>query len=235
MSLAHDAIIKIQLAPLKETHDIVEEAIDAGNPSPAFLHIRQLRTAAQSNAWAAALGMYELKQEWNTEDGAFQSADSFEQITYEKTGYGIATVSRYIKTWERLIVTPKYLNEDGEIEIRKHGAIRQKRILGHALNTAYLLSTAAAEGEMTEEDWEDFELAPNKKTVSEIRNRIRGNQTSSNKALKLMMEADGTLKARRGGAYEVFGALVINRRGDSEVIDAAIERTLRGSGIFERS
>jgi hypothetical protein len=234
MTLAHDAVIKITKDDMKtfeEAKKVAEYAIFNRNPSLGFQYVREKKRSMQMNAWESALILWEMEREWK-EGGAFESADDFLQVAHEETGYARDSIRRLLKTWEEMIAAPKYQLEDGEVVIKEHGAKRRKRILGHAAGTAYLLSSAAREGEMTEAYWEEFELAPDQATVREIRQNIRGDQTSSSSALKLMMEPDGTLKVRRKGPYKVWGMVNVHLRDDPD-IDAAINR-LEKIGVFER-
>lgn len=235
-SLSHDAVIGITETDYKflsQVKEVVDQAIEQKNPSIAFNFALTIRRAAQVQGWGLAMLLYEMKQEWNG-DGAFQSDDKFERIAAERLGYSPSTIERHITTWERVLAKPKMLTDDGSVKNFRHKKEQRKRILGHALNTAYRMAAASAEGEMTEDDWERFYTAPNKQAVMELRSEIRGEKTSSVTSLKIMIEDDGGIVARRDGPYEPTGLLYLNRRGESEVIDAAIERIIRGSGIFKR-
>jgi len=64
--------------------------------------------------------------------------------------------------------------------------------------------------------------------------RVRGEVTSNVTALKLMLTDDGAILAARDGPYVPVGILYVEKRDENEVIDAAIERIIRTSGIFKR-
>jgi hypothetical protein len=232
MTLAHDAVMRItpaDLSMLEEVDDIVSEAMKNKDPEIAWAHAQDLRRGRQVRGWALAMLLSEMKAVW----AVFESDDPFDEVASQRTGYSKTTINKYVKTWDRVIKQPKVLTDD-VVTPYTHPEDGAMKLLGHPVDTVYRLASASIEGELTKEDWEEAYMAPDKESMMDIRQRVRGEQTSSGSRLKIMLERDGTIKARRGGAYEIGGQLLLDKRDDSEVIDAMCERIIKSSGIFIR-
>ena len=219
----HDAIVNLsnaELEMLAQVQAVVEEAEDQRNPQIAFRFGKGLRRSRQVQGYALAMLFYEMRQRWGL---AFESDDDFVDVAAAEFAYSVETINKYLKTWEWCFVKPN------------HPDARRRRLLGHDLDTTYRLAAASKEGQMTDEMWEEAAMAPNKEAVMELREKIRGSKTSSNSTLRIMLDRDGTLLARRGNKpYRTVGALNTNLESDDEIIAASIERIVGRSGIFRR-
>jgi len=219
----HDAAIAIAHDVMRELRDvdlIVADAEKHRDAEIAFSYAAKIRRTRQVQGYALAKLLYEMNERWGT---AFISDDDFTTYAAIRMNYSPNTIRRYLKVWTWVFVKPE------------HGPDRIKKLLGHELDAVYRLAAASKEGELTEEDWQEAERAPNKEALMEIRDRIRGKQTSSGSALKLMLDRDGTLRARKGeSGYIPFGFLNVDEEDNDEIIAAAIERIVNSAGLFRR-
>jgi hypothetical protein len=86
---------------------------------------------------------------------------------------------------------------------------------------------------MADENWSELEKAPNKRSVRELKSQLKGESSRHPQLMKIMLESDGTLKARLGSeTYQIIGFL--NLELDNVTATTAIERIINGSGIFRR-
>jgi hypothetical protein len=235
MSSALDGPMRISdsgLEFLEQVQGVVDNAVEERNESTAFQFARNLRHSVQVSAWGLAMLLYEMKKEWG-EGKAFESTEDFNHVAGQMIGLAPDTVRRYIKTWDSVIEKPKYLVK-GEPTVKPHSKRRREKLLGHALPSMYLLSSAAAEGQMSEEHWKEAEQAPNQRAIRDIRNNIRGTEhLDRSDQLLIMLDTDGSIKARMGkDTYETIGFL--NLELDSVAATTAIERIINRSGMFKR-
>ena len=212
------AITKSRLESLtRDVKLVVEDSVKHKDPEIAFSYGQKLHESGQALWVAIASLTYEMKVRWQKE---FESDDDFISIASTKWNKAPETIRRYVEIWQWVIEKPG------------HGDARLLELLSKPMQGLWYIKQAAREGQIVESDWEEISKAPNISTLREIGKRIRGEVGRAKDSLKIMMEDDGTLKARRKGAYEVVGHL--NMDDDSTVVQSAIERLQNKAGIFRR-
>lgn len=221
----HDAIIRLTDDDIKlitdEVDKIVKEAKARGDIEYAFLFGDTL-SAFQQKAWVATSHLiYDLSRIWGKPP--FESDDDFITVAAARWNKSPITIQRYLDIWKWVIHKPK------------HKRARLRTLFTKPLHALKQVVGMCKAGEMTEEIWQRVELAVNTSQMAEIRMDVRGLVSSSTTALKLMMEKDGTIKARRGeGVYHIVGRLNVHLEEENNIIAAAIERIFTKSGMFRR-
>jgi len=208
----HDQLVRFsveEMAQLDKVDLIVDKAITVGDPSVAWVHIHGLRRGGELAGRAIAKTLYEIRERWSIFAG-----DDFVDAASAGTGFSPQTIRKGMDYWEFVL--------------RPH-----PELIGLPVGALHLIAPAAKSGELEDEDWEELRTAPDKEAVREIIRRKRGAKTSSGITLVVMLERDGTLKARRGGGpYVNFG--YFNLEATDLVAKQAITRVCRVSGIIAR-
>lgn len=221
MDHQHDAVQAITKERLDSvTRDVklvIDDAIKHKDPEIAFVYGQNLHESGQALWIAVASLTYEMKLLWKEK---FKSDDDFIAVASTRWNKAPETIRRYTEIWEWVIQKPVHSTE------------RLLSILSKPAQGLWYVKQAAREGQIVEADWEEISKAPNISSLRDIGKRIRGEVGRAKDSLKIMLEDDGTLKARRKGAYEVVGYLNIN--DESVVVQSAIERIQNRAGVFRR-
>ena len=222
MEHPHDAvqaITKERFNSVKRDVDlVVQDAVKHKDPEIALSYGAKLHESGQALWIAIAALTYEMKLRWKKE---FESDDDFTIVASARWNKAPETIRRYVEIWEWVIQKPG------------HPADRLLALLSKPMQGLWYVKQAAREGQITEPVWREIAKAPDISSLREIGRRVRGGDVGRAKdALKIMLESDGTIKARRKGVYEVVGYL--NLEEDSAVVQSAIERIQNRSGIFRR-
>ena len=212
-------ITKSRFDSVKRDVDLViEDAVKHKDPEIALSYGAKLHESGQALWIAIASLTYEMKLRWGKD---FKSDDDFITVASARWNKGPETIRRYVEIWEWVIQKPGHPTE------------RFLALLAKPAQGLWYIKQAAREGQINESTWSEISKAPDIATLREIGKRVRGGDVGRAKdALKIMLESDGTIKARRKGAYEVVGYL--NLEEDSTVVQSAIERIQNRSGIFRR-
>ena len=216
---AVQAITKSRFDSVKRDVDLViEDAVKHKDPEIALNYGAKLHESGQALWIAIASLTYEMRQRWNKE---FKSDDDFITVASARWNKAPETIRRYVEIWEWVIQKPG------------HEISRLLALLSKPMQGLWYIKQAAREGQISESTWSEIARAPDISTLREIGKRARGGDVGRAKdALKIMLESDGTIKARRKGAYEVVGYL--NLKEDSPVVQAAVERIQNRAGLFRR-
>ena len=210
---AHDQLVQFsseELAQLDKVDLVVEKALTVGDPTVAWSHVYGLRRGGELAGRAIAKTLFEMHQRWDI----FSTDDDFVDAASAGTGFSPQTIRKGMDYWEFVL--------------RPH-----PELIGLPVGALHLIAPAAKSGELEAEDWEELRTAPDKEAVREIIRRKRGAKTSSGITLVVMLERDGTLKARKGsGPYVSFG--YFNIEADDLIAKQAIARVCRVAGIIAR-
>ena len=196
---------------------VVEDALKHRDPEIAFTYGQKLNETGQAVWVAVAHLVYKMKQHWKKE---FPSDDEFTTVASARWNKSPETIRRYLEIWEWIF------------ERQSHPDIRSDRLLSQPMAGLWYVKAAAKEGQLVDADWEEISRAPDVASLREIGRRVRGEVGRAKDALKLAMEEDGTIKARKAGAYKTVGFL--NLGSEDPVVIAAIEAIERRAGIFRK-
>ena len=197
---------------LVETTDrAIELSLLSGTPEVAFEFGRNIIREGRIKGVKLAKLFYELKRTWpKFETGGDRVEDAVER----EMGVPKDTFMKYANAFQFVV-------------------LEHPKLAGKPIEGLIKLIAAAREGNFEEGDWDDLEMAPDVKTMLEIRDRVRDVHTSGTTRLHRWRTPEGTLYCKRGprGKIKQFGFLV-PETGDEE-IDAAVAVTL-ASGIHDQ-
>jgi hypothetical protein len=220
LSSPHDQpmlLTESELDIISSVDRVIEKSVASGDPRVALHYIGDLRRSGHVTGLAMAKCLYETKIRWDS----FPTDDDFVDVAMAETGLGVGTIRKYIDLWEAIFVNPK-------VEQMVKDAL-----VGKPIGSLYLLAPAAKEGQLDEEDWKKAAKAPDRQAVREIVQAKRGMVGPANTTLVIMIDRDGTLKARKGkGHYVPFGYL--NLKLEDENAKEAIERILNYAHVVRR-
>ena len=222
MQHPHDAVQRLNASEVmmitNDVNSVVEDAVKHKDPEIAFRYGENLNRTGQAVWVAIAHLTYELNKKWGTKE--MPSDDEFIKTAASRWNKSTVTIRRYLEIWKYVIEKPA------------HGASRLSALYTKPMQGLWYIKAAAQQDELTEEHWDKIERAPDVATLREIGRDVRGEVGSAISSLKIMIEDDGTLKARRKGHYKIIGHLNIHEEDD--VITAACSRIQNASGIFPR-
>lgn len=228
-------VTEIELKMLEEAHNVVNEAIEQENPEIAFSYARRLTRQARMSSWQLGEILCGMSDAW----AGFGSDDPFHVVAAQSIGLSENFVYKAMETWRLLIAHPIYVLNDGSIVEHSHPGERQQRLLGHSVDTMSRFIGPVKMGMMGEDEWGELEKCPTHGEAVEFARRLRdkdsnktGAATRGPVALRIMLERDGAIKARRGGAYLVIGRLYL--QSPDLVAQEAMERIISSSGMFRR-
>ena len=199
---------------LSTVDQVVKDALAEHDPRPALNFARRLRTSGQMTGVALAKLIFMLRELWGkpeSQGGFGLDPDDFEDAAAGDLGVSPQTVTKYANAWQEVLS-------------------RHPKLMGIPMESLLLLTAAAREGQLKAEHWKELEKAYDKQAVRQIVEKVRGVRTSGAHALHILIDRDGTLRARRGsGAYHTLGRLLVE--SDDEVVQHAIERLLNSAGV----
>ena len=199
-----------ELAQLDKVDEVVDRAVTTANPDLAWNYIGGLRRGGELAARGMAKTLYEMWRRWDV----FPSDDAFIDAAVQGTGLSVQTVEKAIDYWE-------------------HVLLPHPELMYLPVGAYHLIAPAARHGDLDDEDWEALGNAASISDVREIVQSRRGKRTSAEHALTVLLERDGTLKARRGsGAWASFG--FFNLKVEDEAGVTAIDRMCRAAGVQKR-
>lgn len=201
----------------KDVKLVIADALKAKDPEVAFSYGANLNSMGQAVWVSVAHLVYEMEKLWGKE---FKSDEKFITVAATRWNKAPETIRRYLEIWKWVIQKPE------------HTSSRLVQLLSKPMQGLWYIKQAAREGQLVDADWDKVAKAPDVSSLREIGKGIRGEVGRAKDALKIMLEDDGTIKARRKGSYEVVGFL--NLESEDNVVQAAIERIERKAGIFRR-
>lgn len=199
---------------------VVSDSLIQADPRPALTFGRNLRRDGQLKGLALAKLLSGLDKNWEL----FQRTgmdDSLETIIEVEIGISPQTTRKYVHLWQDLFENPD-IPED----------IKTK-LYGKSIRSLLLLKATARDGD--DVDWDKIANATNGAEIREIVRDARGPMTSSESAISIIMDRDGTLYAKRGSDSDrhIIGRLLIADMGN-DIIARAIERLVERGGIWWR-
>lgn len=213
-----------ELAIFRTVDNVVEQAVIAGDPTPAFEFANDLLRQGQVRGLALAKFLYLMKTKWNM----FQAAgteDNFEDVVFASTGRSPETATKYINMWYSI-----FENKDLSKEIKI-------QLMGRPIGDLLLMTATVREG-VDDRTLQELVAAPDKIAIQDIVKRERGERTSSKTAVRIFLQRragsqipEGSLYLRRGADTHIFGGLDITDE-DADV-QKAIARIINSSNISE--
>ncbi|MBE0573331.1 hypothetical protein IH575_00305 [Candidatus Dojkabacteria bacterium] len=199
--------------------ETIEQSIALGDVQPAMAMGRALRRGIQANGLALAKLLYKVSEAWEV----FQYEDDLYEVIYTELGVAHSTAYKYINMWSAIFANPD-IPDDVKQELE-----------GKPIKALNLLTAAAREGEISEEDWERVADATTSSEVRGIVRDIRGERTSSRTAIVMEVNlTTGAIYARRGDDVQVVGMLLMSQRENSDLIDAAINKIVTNCNMMEK-
>ena len=209
-------------------YDEVEKKMDelmifpygGATPQGTVEKLNQIKSDMQLKGVITAKLMYSLWANWDIAQANWGIEDEFVDYIEAETGYSPHTTRKYVNMWHSI-----FNNDAIPEEIRT-------TLMGKPIKTLLLLPAAASEGQL-DDKWEEIIDAPSKNDVQQIIREVRGQATSSGQAIVIVLERDGTLKAKKGnGHYAAFGYL--NPDVPGEAAQAAFNRIITAAGVVRK-
>lgn len=215
-----------EMGIFKDVDEVVGKSILIGDPVLAFEYGSHLRRRQAIEGLALAKLLYRMNESWDL----FRSAgisDDLTTMAHVQMGIPPETSKKYLRMWESV-----FANEGITDDIKKI-------LMGRPIGDLLLLTAAAREGSLNDEQMMAAALAPDRNSLRDIIKDARGEHTSAGTAVRIMVvRADnlaafpkGTLLAKRGEDRVPFGQLDFDT--GSEIADKAIERILNTLGVVE--
>ena len=210
----HDAVVRLTELELTQIFDQVTKIVNGGSLAGALELGDSLVRYQQASGFAFAHLLYEL-------NGIWAKDEDFVEYAAIRFGKAPETIRRNIEIWQWVMVEPK------------HSRKRLELLATKPFSGLWYLKQASKEGQLGPKEWQEIERAATKQDLRQIMLDVRGEYRRGKDALKLMLEEDGILKARRGNkAYVYVGRL--NVEMEDPVVIEAIERIINSSGVFRR-
>jgi hypothetical protein len=207
-----------------EVDSIIERSLAVGDPLIALEYAQNLQKGNLVRGLAIAKLMYKMKQNWNLFEVA-GVGDTFENLVQSMNGYAPATVEKYVRMWESI-----FANDSLSDELKN-------QLSGRPIRDLLLLTAAAREGSLSDEDWDKVKIAGDTSRVREIIRGARGEQTSSKNSLTLLVQVRegvvprGTVSVSLNGNRRTVCSLDLD--STDEVIRNANARIIQRSGMIE--
>ena len=201
---------------------VIEEAVDRGDHRIIMRMLYGFQGLGQAVGLAKAKALYEGQRHWAL--FPIDESYTFVDACLAEAGISHETVRKYVPIWEHVVQNPMLSDAQREV------------ILTKPIVALDLLTAAAREGEITDEDWDEIILAPDKATIRELVRKIRGHVGPSQTAVVITYNTkDGTVRARRGDILTPVGSLPQTIPGLSdeqeEIKNISQERIIRACGM----
>lgn len=212
--------------PVAEVDEVLMRAITSGDPLIAANYGLSLKRTVALKGVALAKLLYGLRENWET----FQSAqieDSFEDFVQAHMGIDPQTTRKYSDMWEHIFASP-YIEESLKLLLQ-----------GKPIKELLLLTAAAEEGSLTEEEWQTVVVADHS-TIRSMIKQARGRQAAHANAVYIAIYMQdgkypkGTIVASNEEGEEDIGFLYLDKAEGATYVSRAINRIMRSPGMLER-
>jgi hypothetical protein len=200
---------------LNSIDGVIRSAIIQSDPGVIFDFGRTLWKDGHIKGLGLAKLLGKTSQQWSV----FQMGEvteRFEDAISAEIGISAQTARKYADMWEALFENPSISTQD------------KKALYGKPIKSLLLLTAAARD-----EDDINWKAVGEASTVNEVREIVRdarGGKTSSNSSVKIIMSANGEIRAKCGESSAVIGHLSVNE--EDPIIKKAIQRIVDRSGIL---
>jgi hypothetical protein len=192
----------------EKVEELVQKAVLSGDPNIIFGYIRSLGIQARIYGYGAAKALWHSWKSWPL----FQSqgiSEEWENLAPVMSGLSLDQCRTYRDFFEAV-----HMNPDVPEYVKPY--VAQKPIQAQLLLTA-----AARDGDLSDDDWEKVMNAETPAEIQEIVRGQRGPRTSSETRLIIVEDRDGTVKGKEGtsGKYVIAAKLLSSREdleGDDE-------------------
>jgi hypothetical protein len=206
---------KAQKDILKRVDDIIQDALDANDPSIASNALKSLIGVSRISGLASAKFIYTFKYNWKN----FNRIDTFDDYADDEFGYKKVTVKRYFRVWEMLV--------SGDIP---KDYVEKLKLL--PIRSLIPIANLKAQGvEISNDNWREFSNAPDVATVNKIVREIKGSPPKKG-SLQLELTEDGTIFAWKNDKRYTVGHLNVDDK--DEVVQSAIERLIGDGRVLEK-
>jgi len=201
-----------------DVDEIISSSLIQGDPRPALWFGSKMRREGQIRGLALSKLLFELDRHWEM----FQSGgmdERIEDLVFVEMGISPQTTRKYIGLWGDLFENP-----DIEDDIKR-------KLMGKSIQSLLLLKAAARDGD--DIDWDAVAGAESGAEIRDLVRGVRGPTTSSESAVTIFLDREGSLYARRGSNPDKFpiGRLFIDDMEDSTVAKA-INRLVERGGVI---
>jgi hypothetical protein len=192
----------------------IDEAIQDGNLDKATDLVRSLVEIAKVSGRELTRVLYKFKENWSV----FGVDETFEEWADRESGLHHHTVERYIRIQSMLT------NATIPSEIRSELSDRN-------LAELFPVANMVEQGfEPTEDEWRDILIQPDETSIRTKVREIKGQEPRAN-ALSLSIDDSGSLWVTKDNVRKFVGSLEVT--DDSPIVEQAIERITRNSGILK--
>ena len=202
---------------LEKIEQMILESVEEGNYHKAIHICKQLIQITKLSGLALAKSLYLIKSNWDK----FEMSDNFDDTISSTIGLHKATVQRYCSVWSMYAeqkIPKQYVEQIQQMNIKSQIPIAQ------ALDAGY---------DIDEDEWKELSDASDFSTVNDKLRQIKGKEPRS-QALRLEVDRDGTIYAWKKEERRYAGWLNFNDREHDGIVDQAIERIIKGSGLLEK-
>ena len=200
---------------LEKIRQIITDSIEEKDAQKALHVCYQIVKILQLGGLALAESLYMISSHWEE----LNVNDAFEDVVSARTGLHKSTVQRYVSVWS--MYAQEKIPEEYRERIKQMN-IKSQIPIAQALSAGY---------EIDNDWWEELVDASDFSTINATIRDIKGKEPRSN-ALVLMLDRDGGIKAIKGGEQVYVGW--VNIGDESEIVQQAIGRLIKGGGILEQ-
>ncbi len=200
--------------------DMVRAAAASNDPSSIFQEISMLRKDAQLKGVMVAKLLSDLWDVWPTLQGVDASFNGYVEAASAETGLRAKTIKPYIRMWKAIFAN------------KQVPAGARAALFNFPVATLLYLQPAAQDGTL-DGKWKDVIECETPGEVKDMVRDLRGTNTSSETAVRIVLSHDGRLRAKRGskGNYIPIGHLALD--SENEIAKIAITRIITAAGIVE--
>ena len=200
---------------LDKIRRIIIDSIEEKDAQKALHICYQIVKILKLGGLALAESLYMISSHWEE----LNVNDTFEDVISSKTGLHKFTVQRYVSVWS--MYAQNKIPEEYREQIKQMN-IKSQIPIALTLDAGY---------EINDSEWEELVDAGDFSTISKKVRDIKGKEPRSH-ALMLVMDRDGGIKAIKQDKQVYVGW--VNLSDDDEVVQQAISRIIKGSGVMEQ-
>lgn len=188
----------------------IEISLLSGTPDASMALGRELIRRGRLRGVQLAKLLYEIDQIWSS----FETDDRIEDAIERDMGVPQDTFVKYARMY-------KFVLRD------------RPQLAGKPIQGLIKLTAGARDGDFDDSDWKEIELAPTVRAMLEVRDRVRGIQTSGHSRLTGWVTPDGQLECKRGANGKIKNWGFVPRGSNDEDIKEMVERLDRIGVIFQ--
>lgn len=210
----------------------LEDSLTAKSLDLAGAALQRFRMLSQASSMAIAKLLHGVNSRWMEWE---HDGETFVAWAVRVTGYDAQTIKKRVCEWEFL--NTYYIPQEYHEKISGYTVRQLDKVYSIALSPKEnkeggYINFIEEDYDITPDQWLKLSEAMDEQMVSDVVHEVKDKDRNSN-FMSLKIDDDGVLWVGQGQDFQTYGQLFVGK--DIALVQKAIRRTMKNSGITERT